>query len=384
VRDLDAGDVRRFLEAIRQENARRLRRENERRAKRGEPAREVSPATLAKHLRQLGACLEAAQAEHYAETNAVRELPKGARPRVPKSPPTYYTDHELARLWPELGERPVYAALCKAAVLTGCRFGELAALTWADLDLLGRELHVARTYTAGIGVVPLPKSNEVRTVDLTPQAAALFEAWLVEDRGEGLVFEREDGGHLSNAYALRSVLYPALERAGIPRVGERGRERDFHSFRHTFARIALEHGAEITWVKSSSATRASSSRSTCTAPGRARRRRRRPRSSRRCFRSRVGSSRTRPRRRAFQARLAEAHTVGGEGVLGRCLGLWSISLRSTGRNTDSTCGQTTLAGRRAESGRETEAFRALRLLRAYYPLPQPPAARCVCPRCGSL
>ena len=67
--------------------------------------------------------------------------------------------------------------------------------------------------------------------------------------GKGLVLEREQGGHLTPGYTTQSVLYPALDRAGVPRVGERGRKRDFHSFRHTFARIALENGAEITWVQ---------------------------------------------------------------------------------------------------------------------------------------
>jgi integrase len=46
-----------------------------------------------------------------------------------------------------------------------------------------------------------------------------------------------------------AVLYRALKRAGIPRVGNRGRAQDFHSFRYTFATIALEGGTEITWVQ---------------------------------------------------------------------------------------------------------------------------------------
>jgi integrase len=240
VRDLTPADVRRFLDRIREANARE--------ATETEPAREVSPATLAKHLRQLGACLAAAVAEGYAERNPVRDLHKTARPKVTKSRPAYYTDEELARLWPELDYRPVYAALCKAAALTGLRFGELAALQWSDVDLLNRELHIRQTYVSGLGLSS-PKSGEERTVDLTPQAAALFEAWLVESGDDGLVFEREDGGYIEPRYLTRHVLYPALERAGIPRVGERGRKRDFHSFRHSFARIALEHGAEITWVQ---------------------------------------------------------------------------------------------------------------------------------------
>jgi integrase len=244
VRDLTPGDVRRFLDHIREQHQRRHARSKDETLR----GKDVSPATLAKHLRQLGACLEAAIAEGYAERNPVRELHKTARPKVAKSRPAYYTDDELARLWPELAYRPVYMYLCKAAVLTGLRFGELAALEWGDVDLLNRELHVRHTYTSGIGIGS-PKSGEPRTIDLTPQAAALFEDWLREAGDEGLVFEREDGGYLEPRYLTRHVLYPALERAGIPRVGERGRRRDFHSFRHSFARIALEHGAELTWVQ---------------------------------------------------------------------------------------------------------------------------------------
>jgi integrase len=245
VRDLAVSDVRRFLDLIRSENTERRSRGCK---PEDGPPPEVSAATLAKHLRQLGACLQAAIAEGYASDNPVRRLHKTARPKVAKSRPAYYTDEELARLWHELTGRPVMLALCKTALGTGLRFGELAALRWSDVDLLNRELHVARAYVEGIGEQP-PKSNEPRTVDLTPQAATVLEDWYVESGDDGLVFGREDGGHLTPSYVTPQVLYPALKRAGIPRLGERGRKRDFHSFRHTFARLALEGGAEITWVQ---------------------------------------------------------------------------------------------------------------------------------------
>jgi integrase len=138
--------------------------------------------------------------------------------------------------------------LCKTAAGTGLRLGELAALQWTDVDLLRRELHVARTYVEGVGE-QTTKSGEPRTVDLTPPAAAVLEQWFVLSGGDGLVFEREEGGYLTSGHVTKSVLYPALERAGISRVGERGRKRDFHSFRHTFARLALEGGAEVVWLQ---------------------------------------------------------------------------------------------------------------------------------------
>ena len=66
--------------------------------------------------------------------------------------------------------------------------------------------------------------------------------------GDGLVFEREIGGHLEGGRVVK-LLYVAMARAGIPRVGERGGRRTFHSFRNTFARVALEGGAQLTWVQ---------------------------------------------------------------------------------------------------------------------------------------
>lgn len=37
-------------------------------------------------------------------------------------------------------------------------------------------------------------------------------------------------------------------RAGVPRVGPTSEKRTFHSFRHTFAKRALESGRQITWL----------------------------------------------------------------------------------------------------------------------------------------
>ena len=241
VRDLTTTDIRHLLDHVRKTNLERTRG--------GKPApREVTGATLAKHLRQLGACLEAAVSEGLASENPVRKLHKTARPKVAKPRPAYFEDNELGRLWLELVERPVYLALCKTAVATGMRFGELAALTWGDVDLLTREVHVRRTYDTEAGLME-PKSGEARTIDLTPQAAGVLERWLSDPGDRGLVFEREEGGYLNDDYVRKLVLYPALERAGITRVGEGGRARTFHSFRHTFARVTLEHGAPIDWVR---------------------------------------------------------------------------------------------------------------------------------------
>jgi integrase len=245
VSSLTPADVRKMLTLIEADNREKRKRRDPVSGKLV-PA-EVSPTTLAKHLRHLAACLEAAVADGLLTTNPVRRLDRSSRPKAAKRRPSFFTDDELRRLWPELEKRPVYLNLCRLAVLTGLRHGELAALRWTDVRLLDGELEVRRQFTHGVEV-DRTKDAEPRTVHLVPQARELLADWYAATGDEGLVFELEQGGHLDDSNT-RKVLYRAMAKAGVPREGDSGRARTFHSFRHSFARVALEHGQSIQWVK---------------------------------------------------------------------------------------------------------------------------------------
>ncbi len=208
-----------------------------------------SASTRAKHLRVLGACLQAAVFYRYADSNPVRELPPAQRPRPERKEAAYFENDELPRLFCHLHDEP-YRSLCLVALKTGMRQGELLALRWCDVDLEEAVVRVRRSRTGG--GVGTPKNRERRDVDLITDVVELL-AWHGSERrgagGESLVFPHPHGtAFLDPHVVLRRHLYPAMACAGIPRVGPTLEKRTFHSFRHTFAKRALESGAQITWL----------------------------------------------------------------------------------------------------------------------------------------
>ncbi len=209
----------------------------------------LTDSTRAKHLRVLGACLNAAVSYGYAGRNPVQHLPRSEKPRPERREAGYFENEELPRLFAELPEG-LWLTICEVALKTGIREGELAALTWGDIDLIGGHVYVRRSYTGR--ELTVPKNHEKRTVDLTADVVELLGGWWGEsgnpENGE-LVFPREGhGGYIPQWVFTRQVLYPAMRRAGIPRVGPTGQERIFHSFRHTYAKLALENGLQVTWL----------------------------------------------------------------------------------------------------------------------------------------
>jgi integrase len=180
----------------------------------------------------------------------VRELPKAERPRPTKKEAAYFEDTELPRLIGAV-DGEFFSVLFVVALKTGMRQGELAALTWRDVDLIDATIRVRRSITDGN--LSLPKSHERRDVDLTADAVELLGTWwgeVGEPGDDALVFPGNGrDGYLIGSTILRRGLYPAMSSAEIPREGPTGEKRTFHSFRHTYARIALENGADLTWLQ---------------------------------------------------------------------------------------------------------------------------------------
>jgi integrase len=212
--------------------------------------RGISASTRAKHLRVLGACLQSAVRHGYAARNPVRDLPSAEKPRPERKEAAYFQNDEIPRLFAELPDGPIRTVFL-VALKTGMRQGELLALRWDDIDLVDAVIRVRRSFTDG--ALSSPKNHERRDVDLTGDLVELLGWWWGEcgrpDDGQILVFPGESSrGHLTGSNLLRRYLYPAMSRAGIPRLGPTGEPRVFHSFRHTYSKRALESCAQITWL----------------------------------------------------------------------------------------------------------------------------------------
>lgn len=111
-------------------------------------------------------------------------------------------------------------------------------------------IHIRRTYTDGhLGEAKTETSQ--RTIDVNDDVVELLGRCGASSTGPTTPPWSCPGptlsGYLPNRAVLRE-LYAAMAAAEIPREGPNGEKRTFHSWRHTFARIALEHGADLTWL----------------------------------------------------------------------------------------------------------------------------------------
>lgn len=139
-------------------------------------------------------------------------------------------------------EGEVEFALYATAIYTGMREGELAGLTWRDVDLGKRLITVQRSFNNPT------KSGDVRYVPILDPLLPLLKEWKLRCPGQ-LLFPNQMGGmQLPSGRIFSEVRTRILKRAGFPRITKSGKERDyivFHDLRHTFASHWVMNNGDI-------------------------------------------------------------------------------------------------------------------------------------------
>jgi len=207
----------------------------------------LSPNTVYKVYVTIHAALGFAVRQDILDRNVADKVdpPKKKRPQHKT-----FTAEQVRALWVVIADDRL-AALVVLAVSTGLRPGELVGLRWSDVDFKDRAITVQHNIVRVDGK-PISKGIKTeagrRTVDLNLPAydaliahksrqnmekEILADQW---DLGHDLVFASLHGKPINWDWFRKRVFYPALEKAGLPRITPYG-------MRHTFASLLAKTGA---------------------------------------------------------------------------------------------------------------------------------------------
>lgn len=134
--------------------------------------------------------------------------------------------------------------LYSVLLATGCRFGEVVALEWSDIDIENGTISITKNYSRLLKLIGTPKSKAgVRVISIDKKTINLLR--LYKNRQRQLFLET--GAHVSavvfatptKEYQNMATRQESLDRRiteiGIPRF-------TFHAFRHTHASLLLNAG----------------------------------------------------------------------------------------------------------------------------------------------
>jgi integrase len=201
--------------------------------------RSTGPAMRAKAYSLLRTILNTALADDIIGSNPCRVRGAGSAKRAKQIRPASLAELEtvVTAMPPRFRLMVLLAAWC------ALRFGELAELRRADIDVRNGVVRVRRGVVRGDTgtVVKDPKSEAgKRAVAIPPHLMPMVRDHLgahVASGRDALLFPAARGGHLA-PNALYTAYYPAREAAGRP-------DLRFHDLRHTGATLAAVSGATL-------------------------------------------------------------------------------------------------------------------------------------------
>lgn len=205
----------------------------------------LSDASVRKIVTPVRACFRSAVREGLRRDNPARDLALPHRPSIEE-------EGEVIRVFTreQLGQflaivNPSYRVLFRLLASTGVRIGDAIALEWRHVHLDGSSPHIKVRQQLYRNRTQPPKSKYGRR-DIPIDAQLVSELrkhrmteWAEDDQ---YVFRSAAGTPLNVANVRNRVLRPVAEEIGAPWAG-------FHAFRHTFASLVFEGGANAVQVQ---------------------------------------------------------------------------------------------------------------------------------------
>ncbi len=146
-------------------------------------------------------------------------------PKVDEARIRFLTDAESTRLVNAC--RPDLRGLVRAALLTGCRYGELVALKIRDVNLGTALVYIAES-----------KSGKPRYVPLNGDGVKLFRNLVAGKTAEELVFVKQDGTRWGKNHQVRLLAEACAIAKVRPAIA-------FHQLRHTYASNLAQAGVSM-------------------------------------------------------------------------------------------------------------------------------------------
>jgi len=202
-------------------------------------SKKIAPRTVLSVRNRLRRIFGVAKSWGYIASNPADEVQLPALCDVREK--VVLTPEQMRRLLAEMPEP--YRTMVLVAVLSGLRRGELFGLRWKSVDFSGGSILVCESNYQGHQSEPKPRaSRRIVFVD-SVVLDALRHIQPEVATADAFVFSSGCGTVLNPENVRNRVLYPACDRAGIPRVG-------WHSFRYTYATWANPTGESIKALQS--------------------------------------------------------------------------------------------------------------------------------------
>jgi integrase len=167
---------------------------------------------------------------------------KRHKPSVQRAQKTAWSSEELAKIIAEAPSR--HTALFACLALTGARIGEVLALKWKAVDFHRHVLRIEWSLWHGQLVSPKTMASR-RCIPMAGRLEEILTEHLEQSAHlapDDFVFCKSDGTSLDPDLLRRDVLYPVLDRLGLPRGS---RDAGFHRFRHSFATVLNQETGDL-------------------------------------------------------------------------------------------------------------------------------------------